>query len=580
MKTVIDFDQVLVEIGGFGLYQKLFYVLVGLVGIPVGLQNLAVVFLAADLDHWCYIPEFDHLNSSTVSLEDRLRQSIPKETKQGVERYSRCKQYFRNYSAITDFNSSIAVNETLLAQGWCSNGWEHDTSVISSTIGSEWNLVCSKQWLLPMSQTIYMIGYMLGAIIFGGISDRFGRIKTLLGCLLSMTLTGAVAAFAPEYWSFVLLRLLTGASAAGAFTTAFVMSMEMIGTTARTGTGIFFQGWFAMGFMLLPGIAYFIRDYDYLLLVSTIPNVLFICYYWVVPESPRWLISEGRDAEAEKIIRKVAKINGVQYTPRQLPAAGEELVCVKNEHTQNDVINYEVSGNLDANDASLAPSIRAKYTVVDLVRTPNMRRKTINIWFNWFVNSLAYYGLSMLGSQLAGSLYLNTFISAAVEIPAYFLAIAIVNKVGRRWPLAGCLILGGVVCLAITPLPRDYYTVKTALAMSGKFAISASFAIVYVFSAELFPTVVRNVGVGSGSMCARIGGLLAPFITDLNKVWTPLPFIFFGGMSLTAGILTLLLPETLHYKLPESIADGENFGKKGVDTTSRKLSNVVDVSNK
>ncbi|XP_074649098.1 organic cation transporter protein-like [Tubulanus polymorphus] len=554
-----NFDQILVEIREFGLYQKIFYVLVGLVGIPVGLQTLAVVFLTAELDHWCHIPEFTNLSSS-VGLKERLKQSIPKETLQGVKRYSQCKQFVRNYSAATDFSNPVDENHTLVAG--CSNGWEHDTSVISSTIGSEWNLVCSRQWLLPMSQTIYMIGYMLGAVVFGSISDRYGRHKTIVGCLMAMTLTGTVSSFAPEYWSFVALRMLTGANVAGAIITAFVMAMEMIGPSARTTTGILYQGWFALGFMLLPGIAYFIRDYDYLLLVSSSPNIIFLSYYWILPESPRWLLSNGREAEAENIILKVAKMNGVEYTP-YLTVAGE-LDCVKSHHINNhdDVTNDELCSKLDGNETVAAPPISAKYTVLDLVRTPNMRKKTLNICFNWFVNSLVYYGLSMLGSQLAGNLYLNTFIFGAIEIPAYLLIILIINKVGMRWPLAGCLILGGVVCLAVTALPHDYKSVKTALAMIGKFAISASFGIIYVFSAELFPTVVRNVGVGSGSMCARIGGVVAPFITDLNKIWSPLPFIVFGAMSLTAGILTLLLPETHHHRLPESIADGENFGKK------------------
>jgi hypothetical protein len=45
------------------------------------------------------------------------------------------------------------------------------------------------------------------------------------------------------------------------------------------------------------------------------------------------------------------------------------------------------------------------------------------------------------------------------------------------------------------------------------------------------------------------------------EIWLPLPFLMFGVLSLTAGILSLILPETHHKKLPESIADGENFGK-------------------
>ena len=59
---------------------------------------------------------------------------------------------------------------------------------------------------------------------------------------------------------------------------------------------------------------------------------------------------------------------------------------------------------------------------------------------------------------------------------------------------------------------------RTILSMIGRFCISGSFGIVYVFSAELFPTVLRNTGIGAGSMHARVGGLIAPFVTELVSI--------------------------------------------------------------
>ena len=56
---------------------------------------------------------------------------------------------------------------------------------------------------------------------------------------------------------------------------------------------------------------------------------------------------------------------------------------------------------------------------------------------------------------------------------------------------------------------------RISLAMTGKMCISGAFSIIYVFSAEIFPTCVRTIGIGAGSVCARVGGLVAPFIADL-----------------------------------------------------------------
>lgn len=103
------------------------------------------------------------------------------------------------------------------------------------------------------------------------------------------------------------------------------------------------------------------------------------------------------------------------------------------------------------------------------------------------------------------------------------------------------------------------------LAMCGKLAITASYGTIYIFSAEQFPTVIRNVGMGTASMCARVGGILAPYINLLSDVWKPLPMIVFGVMAFAGGLLSLFLPETLNKELPETIEDGERFGKKGAD---------------
>ncbi|KAI8500763.1 hypothetical protein Bbelb_215810 [Branchiostoma belcheri] len=102
----------------------------------------------------------------------------------------------------------------------------------------------------------------------------------------------------------------------------------------------------------------------------------------------------------------------------------------------------------------------------------------------------------------------------------------------------------------------------TTLAMTGKFCITASFAVIYIFSAEIFPTVVRQIGIGMSSMNARVGGMVAPFVNLLGRHWAPMPYVIFGGASIAAGLLALLLPETVGRKLPETIEEAENIGKK------------------
>ncbi|XP_066270949.1 organic cation transporter protein-like [Branchiostoma lanceolatum] len=202
------------------------------------------------------------------------------------------------------------------------------------------------------------------------------------------------------------------------------------------------------------------------------------------------------------------------------------------------------------------------YTFIDLFRTPNLRKWSLNLFYNWMVNSLVYYGISLNTSALSGNVYLNFALSGFVEIPAYLISIYLLDKFGRRWPLCILLVFGGVSCIVAFFIPKSLGWLTTTLAMTGKFCITATFGIVYVFSAEIFPTVVRQIGIGMASTSSRVGGIVAPFVNLLDSYWAPLPYVIFGGTSIIAGLLTLLLPETNKKQLPSTLEEGENFGKK------------------
>ncbi len=131
----------------------------------------------------------------------------------------------------------------------------------------------------------------------------------------------------------------------------------------------------------------------------------------------------------------------------------------------------------------------------DLFRTPNLRARTLNLWFNWFVNSGTYYGLSLGASNLGGNPYFNFLLAAAVEVPAYVVNLLLLNRplLGRRLLLSGLLLLAGAALLLGVAVPAGGPAAAVvALSMLGKLAITASYGVVYVFSAEQFPTEVRN----------------------------------------------------------------------------------------
>ena len=112
------------------------------------------------------------------------------------------------------------------------------------------------------------------------------------------------------------------------------------------------------------------------------------------------------------------------------------------------------------------------------------------------------------------------------------------------------------------------------LAFGGKFLISASFCIIYVFSAELYPTEVRTIGVGCGSMIGKVGGFAAPLLIEVQNIdgFSWLPQTIFGVSSILSGIWCLYLPETKGLPILNTIEEAEQFHSK------RELKKRVTIS--
>ncbi|GFO13865.1 hypothetical protein PoB_004037000 [Plakobranchus ocellatus] len=184
---------------------------------------------------------------------------------------------------------------------------------------------------------------------------------------------------------------------------------------------------------------------------------------------------------------------------------------------------------------------------------------------------MVYYGLSLNVGNLSGNIYLNFFLSGVAELVAYVFCFLFLDIAGRKLLLCLSMFLGGIACLA-TMFPvmyggEDVEWLIVALSLVGKFGITSAFAVIYVYSAELFPTVMRNSAIGLCSFTARIGGILAPYIGDLGKtvdgdLGIALPLIIFGSLDIVAGLLVLFLPETRNTVLPDTVEDAKNFGKQ------------------
>nr|XP_032520518.1 beta-alanine transporter-like [Danaus plexippus plexippus]XP_032520519.1 beta-alanine transporter-like [Danaus plexippus plexippus] len=533
----MDFDAILEDVGTFGRYQKLvvYFILLPAV-IPCGFHAYAQLFMASDVKHWCNVPDLESLNN--LDLIKNL--SIPLELKNGEFEYSQCNMYKLNYSNVIENYPNIET-PVLAEIVPCMDGWTFETN--QTTVVSEWSLVCNKDFYPTLGLVLLAVGGIIGNYIFGYLQDTFGRKPSFFIYLIIESIFGIATAFAQNYYIWIVYRFGVGFTVPAIMATPYVLAIELVGPKCRTLCTILSNIAYSLGLILLSAVVYLVRDWRHLALATTMPFLVFFLYLWPMPESPRWLLARGQFEKAEVILKKMARING-----KSLPA--------------NYMVHLRRKYESDKLKQDLEKEKSRKYGILDLFRTPNLRKKTIIITFIWFTNTSVYVGLSYYAPVLGGDEYLNFFLAGVVELPTYMFLWPSMERLGRRWTLCMSMVVGGIACLT-TFLVQHETNVTLALYCVGKMGISSAFVVLPLMASELYPTVVRGLGMSLSSVLGMLGPIFIPLVNYLGSDIMVLPLIIMGALLVAGGIASLLLPETLNQHLPQTLEDGE---KMGLDT--------------
>ncbi|XP_062564202.1 organic cation transporter protein isoform X2 [Armigeres subalbatus] len=517
-----DCDVIGDLIGDYGKWQFVMTFLLSLFQVPNTFHIYSPTFQAAEKSHWCRRPS--HLNDISVDLWRNVTQQR-----------ENCRILNYDWDSVgseqTLRNLSIPGN---LSHVSCIS-WEFDPNDnLGNTWASEWSLVCDKEYLKDVAEMFFLVGVATGGITSGVLSDKFGRKKMLFISAVLQAIFGLALYFVDSLEFLLILRALLGIVSVSVTYAGLILAIEYVDGKWRTIAGMYNLFPLPVSYIMISGIAYLTQDFRSLQLCIGLPGV-FLCFLWfVLPESPRWLLCKGRVAEVKEIVRKAAAFNN-----RPLP---------------------------DNLDKLLKPPTDEEETaagVCELFRSKYLRLVTFCFLCIWFTMNLVYYGLVLNMNSFGGNIYLNSALAGLVEIPAIAMAMYIINRTGKKWLFCATFFAAALACLcaAVVEGKEEYLSLKITFLMIGKFTISAGNTIMPVYTAELYPTAIRNVGVGACNLAAGFALVLTPYLSMLPKIEDHLLMSLLTAWCIFGAIVIVFLPETMQHHDHE-----EHDEEKEIDT--------------
>jgi putative MFS transporter len=357
--------------------------------------------------------------------------------------------------------------------------------------------------------TLFFLGMLIGAAVFGRLADKYGRRRVLLITVACDAVFGLLSAFAPSFGVLLALRFMTGVAVGGTLPVDYAMMAEFLPAKNRGRWLVMLEGFWAVGTVIIALAAWAtslagVEDaWRYIFVVTAAPALIGIWLRLWVPESPMHLLKSGRPEEAKSVMNRVLRRNGKPELPPK--ARLEAPLMVTGEKRLS----------------------------------PNLRQRTLTTLAIWFLVSVSYYGIfTWIPAKLAGDGfgfvrgYGFLVVVALAQLPGYALAAYGVEAWGRKKTLIAFLFISAAACALFTVANSSAVVGSSILIMS--FALLGTWGALYAFTPELYPTGLRASGMGAAGAMARLGGLLAPSALALVISQS-----FYVAVALFAGLLAL-----------------------------------------
>ena len=425
-------------------------------------------------------------------------------------------------------------------------------SFLSLVLKREWNWDDdgdqSAETKVATITSCMFVGALLGTTILGPLGDRIGRRPVLFWAASIISVFGILTAFCNNFYTLVIVRFIVGFGIGG-ITVPFDILAEFIPGDKRGKYLLLIEYFWTAGSLLVPVVGYLtleiLGSWRLFVAACALPCVFsLVAGYVYVPESPRWLILQGRNEEALDILREAAVLNGKD--PHLLFPQNCRICDVR-------------GGSIINSDSSTAVEEKG---FGELFR-PRWRRITLLLFVVWWGFAICYYGTIIIctrvfenfgddgdgdgdgdGDEGAMFDYSAILISSSAEVVGTAIAIALVDRIGRVQVLVGSYIGGGIflffLCFLVDRVGRSGLILLSFAARACEMIASST---VWILTVEIFSTDIRSTGHSATNAMARIGGFVSPYLVSGHLSFREIAFVMIAVHVLIA-FCSSRLPET------------------------------------
>ncbi|XP_020706515.2 organic cation transporter-like protein isoform X2 [Athalia rosae] len=535
IKPDVNVDSMLAYVGDFGRYQILLMVLFSMVNVFSAFHYFAQTFITIEPENFrcAMLAENDHENDDNFY---GLVNAGPPGNETRPQSPDKCKEFNLDLVEFVENNNDTQRNTIWKLEDCKKFKYDKDFGYESIVTELEW--VCNKSWKAAIGQSMYFVGSVFGTFLLGIAADSWGRTKALVIAYLFAIFGNTMTIFSYDLELFAVARFIAGLATDTNFVMMYIIVMEYVRPSMRTfGLNVCIGIFYCLGCSVVPWLAVALQTWRRFLIAVSVGMILTPFYYFILPESASWLLTQGRVDEALKGFQRIAKING-----KTIP---DEVIATFKEVHEND-------------------DKPPKAAICELFRTPKLRRKMCILIFKTMTLTLCYDAISRNVNVNGASPFLVFSLGSLTIFPAGIVILLLQDKIGRKalfflavlmsaFLTSSCGLMNAFVKNTTVLSQQTIVRLSVGLTVTARLCVVVAFNSGSQYAAELIPTVIRGRGVA----LIHVVGYAASFMSPL------ILYLIFCSAHYASFVQRLLFfflkPSAKRFLLPSKT--GKNLGR-------------------